>query len=212
VIIGLGILENAYSQTCKFAAMKPSEIDTMEPELLKEARTHLPLIPFDSTDVLIVDRIGKDISGDGMDPNIVGAGPCSPYVKGGISTNRIVILDLTPETHGVALGIGAAHAITKRLFDQIDFDATYVNAITSRGIDYVRVPAITANDREAIRLALRTCIGHDTAKPKIIRISDSLHTETFYVSEALEADAKKKGLEILEGPKEWNFDSDGNLW
>jgi hypothetical protein len=212
VILGLGILENAYSQTCKFAALRPEQIETEEPKLLAEARTHLPLIPFDSTDVLVVDFIGKDISGDGMDPNVTGASSCSPFVTGGINANRTVILDLTPETHGTAIGIGAAHTITRRLFDKIDFDASYVNAITSRGIDFVRIPAITDNDREAVQLALRTCIGHDKDRPRIVRIKDSLHTEVFSISEALEDDARKKGIEILEGPKDWAFNQSGNLW
>ena len=212
IILGFGILENAYSQTCKFAAMKASEIEEKEPLLLEEAKHHLPLIPFDSTDVLVVDKIGKDISGDGMDPNIVGASPCSPFIKGGIDANRTVILDMTEETRGTAMGMGAAHTITRRFFNKLDLDATYVNAITSRGIDYVRIPVIAENDREAIQLALRTCIGHDKDQPRIIRIADSLHTESFFISEALEKEAVKKGLEILEEPKPWPFDKDGNLW
>jgi hypothetical protein len=212
IILGFGILENAYSETCKFAALRASEIEEKEPELLKEARSHLPLIPFDTTDVLVVDRIGKDISGDGMDPNVTGPSPCSPFVSGGISANRTVVLDLTPETHGTAMGMGAAHAITRRLFNKIDFDATYVNAITSRGIDFVRIPAIVDNDREAIQLALRTCVGHDKDNPRIIRITDSLHTETFYISETMRDEAIKKGLEILEGPQDWPFNRDGNIW
>jgi hypothetical protein len=212
VILGFGILENAYCQTCKFVALRPDEIAEKEPGLLEEARTHLPIILFDSTDVLVVDRIGKDISGDGMDPNITGASPCSPWVTGGITANRTAILDLTPATHGAALGIGAAHVITRRLFNKIDYEATYVNAITSRGIDFVRIPAIMESDREAVQLALRTCIGHDPA-PRIIRIADSLHTETIWVSEALEAEARaNKRLEILCGPQNWPFDKDGNLW
>ncbi|MDR0313399.1 MAG: lactate racemase domain-containing protein [Treponema sp.] len=213
IILGFGILENAYSETCKLAAMKPSEIDEKEPELLKEARSHLPLIPFDSADVLVVDRIGKNISGDGMDPNITGASPCSPLIKGGITANRTVILDLTPETHGSAMGMGAAHTTTRRLFNKLNLDATYVNAVTSRGLDFVRIPVITENDKEAIQLALRTCVGADKDKPRIVRISDSLHTETLYISEALADEAKaNKKIEILEGPADWPFDKDGNLW
>ena len=212
-IMGFAILENAYSQTCKFAAMKPSEIETKEPELLKEARGHLPSIPFTNTDILVIDRIGKDISGDGMDPNITGASACSPFISDGIAATRTVILDLTPETHGCAMGIGAAHAITRRLFDKIDYDATYVNAITSRGLDFVRIPLIADSDSEAVRLALRACIGHDSDNPKIGRIADSLHTETLFISGALlnEAKANKK-IEVLEGPFDWPFDRNGNLW
>jgi len=211
VILGFGILENACSQTNKFAALLPDEIEHREPELLKEARSHLPLIPFESTDVLVVDRIGKDISGDGMDPNITGSGPCSPFVKGGINANRTVVLDLTDETHGSAMGVGAAHTITRRLFDKIDFEATYVNAVTARSIDFARIPAIAKNDREAIQLALRTCTGHNKNRPRIVRISDSLHTEIFYISEAMQEEAGEN-LKILEGPSPWPFNQNGNLW
>jgi hypothetical protein len=148
-----------------------------------------------------------------MDPNITGASSCSPWVSGGINANRTAILDLTPETHGTALGIGAAHAITRRLFNKIDYDATYVNAITSRGIDFVRIPAIVENDREAVQLALRTCIGADPERPRIIRIADSIHTETIWISEAMEEKARaNKRLEVLTPPAEWPFNKEGNLW
>jgi hypothetical protein len=212
VVLGFGILENAYGQTCRFAPLRPDEIAAREPVLLEEARSHLPLIPFESADVLVVDRIGKDISGDGMDPNITGPSPCSPWVTGGIRASRTAVLDLTGETHGAALGIGAAHTITRRLFNKIDYEATYVNAVTSRGIDFVRIPCILENDQEAVQLALRTSIGGDPARPRIIRITDSLHTETFGISEALETEAGAKGLEIQSGPEPWPFDKDGNLW
>jgi hypothetical protein len=123
------------------------------------------------------------------------------------------VLDLTEETHGAAMGIGAAHTTTRRLFNKIDYEATYVNAVTSRIIEFVRIPAIAENDREAVQLALRTCIGHDPSRPRIIRIADSLHTETLRVSEALreEAEANPR-LEILSGPEDWPFDKNGNLW
>jgi hypothetical protein len=88
-----------------------------------------------------------------------------------------------------------------------------VNALTSRGVDFVRIPCIVENDREAVQLALRTCIGHDPSRPRIIRIADSLHTETIRISEAMEAEARaNERLEILEGPEDWPFDKDGNLW
>jgi len=212
VILGFGILENAFSETARFVALRPDEIEEREPELLKEARSHLPHIPFDSTDVLVVDRIGKDISGDGMDPNITGSSACSPFVKSGFSAGRTVILDLTQETHGTAIGIGAAHTITRRLFNKIDFDATYVNVATARVLEFARIPVILDNDQEAIQLALRTCVGHDRDKARIIRISDSLHTEIFHISEAMRDEAIKKGLEILEEPADWPFNKKGDLW
>ena len=214
IAIGFGIMENAYCETCKFIALKPQDIEREEPKLLEEARDHLPVLFFRNTDVLVVDRIGKDISGTGMDPNVTGTGYCTPFVtESCITVLRTVILDLTPDTHGNAFGIGAAHSTTKRLFDKIDFDSIYVNAATSRGLDQVKIPCIMDTDKEAIQLALRTCLGNDRKNPKIIRIPDSLHTETIFISEAMmkEAEANKR-IEIIGEPEEWPFDKNGNLW
>jgi hypothetical protein len=213
VVLGLAILENAYGETCKFVALRPDEIDEREPALLEEARSHLPLIPFPEADVLVIDRIGKDISGDGMDPNVTGASPCSPYVSGGLKSQRTVVLDLTQATHGAAVGIGAAHTITRRLFNKIDYEATYVNVITARVLEFVRIPCILDTDREAVQLALRTCTDIDRSRPRIIRIADSLHTETFWISEALRAGAEANPRITLEtGPEPWAFNGEGNLW
>jgi hypothetical protein len=213
IALGFGILENAYSETCEFVALRPDEIEQKEPELLAEARTHLPCIYFKNTDVLVVDRIGKDIAGTGMDPNVTGTSPCTPFItEGGITALRTVILDLTDETHGIAFGMGAAHIITRRLFDKIDYDATYINAVTSRGVDFVRIPFMVDNDREAIQMALRTCIGNDSAHPRIIRIVNSFHTEYIWISEVMYEEAKANPrIEILSEPEVWNFDKDGNL-
>ena len=214
IVLGFGIMENAYSETCKFVALQPNEIEQEEPKLLDEARTHLPRICFKSTDVLVADRIGKDIAGTGLDPNVTGTSPCTPFIaEGGITALRTAILDLTDETHGIAFGIGAAHVITKRLFDKIDYDATYINAVTSRGVDFVRIPLIVDTDREAVQLALRTCIGNDSDHPRIIRITDSFHTEYLRISEAMVQEAKvNPRIEIVSDPEEWGFDKDGNLW
>ena len=214
VILGLGIMENACSETCQLVALRPDEIEEQEPKLLEEARTHLPLIYFKSTDVLVVDRIGKDISGTGMDPNVTGTGPCTPFItEGGITALRTAILDLTDETHGVAFGLGAAHVITKRLFDKMDYEATYVNAVTSRGVELVRIPLIVETDREAVQMALRTCIGNDSDNPRIVRVADSFHTEYIWISEAMVQEAKaNRRVEIVSEPEEWSFDQEGNLW
>jgi hypothetical protein len=213
VILGLAILENAYSETCKLAAIKPDEIERQELKLLTQARDHLPVLFFKNADVLVVDRIGKDISGTGMDPNVTGTGYCTPFVtESCITVQRTVVLDLTPETHGTAFGIGAAHTTTKRLFDKIDFDATYVNAVTSRGLDQVKIPCVMDNDREAVQLALRTCFGIDRDRPRIIRVSDSLHTETVWLSEVMRQEAEmNKRIEVLGEPEDWPFDANGNL-
>jgi len=214
VVLGLGIMENAYCETCKFIGLKPEDIETEEPKLLKEARDHLPILYFKNTDVLVVDRIGKDISGTGMDPNVTGTGYCTPFVtESCISVLRTVVLDLTPDTHGNAFGIGAAHSTTKRLFGKLDFDSMYVNATTSRGLDQVKIPCVMDTDKEAIQLALRTCLGIDKDNPRIIRIPDSLHTETIWVSQAMLQEAKANSrIEVIGEPEAWSFDASGNLW
>jgi len=214
IILGLGIMENAYSETCKFIALPRGEIEKEEPALLDEARRHLPLISFKSTDVLVVERIGKDVAGTGMDPNVTGTGPCTPFIsEGGIIALRTAILDLTDETHGIAFGMGAAHVITRRLFNKIDYEATYINAVTSRGLELVRIPLIVDSDREAVQMALRTCIGHDSNRPRIIRVANSFHTEHIWISEAMVEEANTNPqVEILSDPEEWAFDKHGNLW
>jgi hypothetical protein len=214
VILGFVILENAYCETSKFVALRPDEIEGKEPGLLEEARGHLPLIYIKNTDVLVVERIGKNIAGTGMDPNVTGTGPCTPFItEGGITALRTAILDLTPETHGTAFGMGAAHVVTRRLFNKIDYEATYVNAVTSRGLELIRIPCIVETDREAVQLALRTCTGNDKDKPRIIRIPDSLHTDTIWISEAMKEEAAANPrLQIINGPEPWPFNKDGNLW
>ncbi|WP_245535025.1 lactate racemase domain-containing protein [Leadbettera azotonutricia] len=213
IALGLGIMENAYYETCKITALEPEEFEAQEPILLEEARSHLPIIQFDSTDVLVVDRIGKDISGDGMDPNITGASPCSPHITGGIKAQRTVILDLTTATHGAAFGIGATHTITRRLFNKIDYEATYINAITCTVLDFVRIPLILDTDREAIQLAVRTCNGIDKQQPRIVRVADRVHTHEIWISEGMKEEAEKNPhLEILSPPEACSFDKDGNLW
>jgi len=110
-------------------------------------------------------------------------------------------------------GMGAAHIITKRLFDKIDYDATYVNAITSRGVELVRIPFIVDSDREAVQMALRTCIGNDSDHPRVIRVANSFHTEYIRISEAMYEEAKENPqIEIIGEPEEWGFDKHGNLW
>lgn len=211
VFCGVGIVENAKEQTWKIAVLNPEEIIEKEPLYLEEARSRMPGIPFTDLDVLIVDRIGKDISGDGMDPNITGTF-CSPYVEGGIRVNHVVVLNLTEASHGCAIGIGMADFITKRLYEKIDLEATYPNAITSKMVVQAKIPMILSNDREAIQIALKTCCGIERRKPRIVRIHDTLHLEKIWISEALRKEADCiENLHVVNGPVPFTFDCEGNL-
>jgi hypothetical protein len=212
ILFGVALVENSYDETSKIIALKKEEISEKEPELLLEAKRLMPKIKFEKFDILIVDQIGKNISGDGMDPNIT-ATYCTPYASGGPEIQRVVVLDLTEETHGNAVGMGMADYTTKRLFEKVDLEKTYPNALTSTVPHTVKIPMILKSDREAISAALKTCTDIDKRNPKIVRIKNSLHLEEIYISEALLEEAKKDhGIEILEDPKYLEFDEKGNLF
>lgn len=212
ILFGLATLENAFDETCKVVALTKEEIPQKEPELLLEAKALMPRILFDETDVLIVDKIGKNFSGDGMDPNITGSF-CTPYASGGIKSQRIVVLDLSDETHGNAVGMGMADFSTKRLFEKADLEKSYPNGLTSTVVMNIKVPVLLKNDREAIQAAIKTCNEIDKKNAAIVRIPNSLHIEYIHISEALYEKAKTlSGIEILEEPKSMVFDEQGNLW
>jgi len=211
IAFGLGIMENAYDETSRMVAIPKEKIMSEEPELLLEAKENLPQILFDNCDVLIVDEIGKNISGTGMDTNIVRrftseAIVCNPLAQ------RIVALDLTKETHGNANGIGLADVCTRRLYEKIDFYGTYPNPLTSRVLMSVKIPMVMDNDRQAIKAAVKTCFDIDYNDVRIIRIKNTLKLEEIYVSENLLDEAKgNTRINILSEPEEMPFDEKGNL-
>lgn len=211
VICGLGLIENAFDDTNKIVGLTNEEIPEKEPALLLEAKALMGKLLFDTADVVVVDRIGKNVSGDGMDPNVTGTFG-TPYAKGGIGAKRVVVLDLTEETHGNANGVGMADVTTKRLVDKANWEITYPNAITSTVISMVKIPAFMKNDKEAIQLGLRICNETDKENPRMIRIKDTMHLEYIYISEALLEEAKQNpSIEIVGEIEEWPFDENGNL-
>jgi len=213
VAMGLAIIENAYHETCRFEALTPQEIIEKEPALLEYAKSRMAKILIDSCDVLVVDQIGKEISGDGMDPNITGTSSVTPYITGGLKAQRTVILSLTKETHGSAVGTGLSHAITRRLFNEIDFDATYVNSLTARSVDILKIPAILDTDKEAIQFAVLSAADVDLNNPRIIRILDTMHIEKIFISEAMRSEAEKNSdVEILGSAAPFSFNNEGNLF
>ena len=213
VICALGILENAYGQTAKISALKPAEIESQEKDLLQLSKKMMAKLPFDEIDLLIVDEMGKDISGVGIDPNITGRNrdllgvfPHPMQVK------RLFVRDLTDGSKGNATGIGLADITTKRLVDKIDYTATYKNCITGISPEKAAVPMHFGNDRDAIEVALG-CVGLVTsAKSKIVRIKNTLRLDILEVSEAYaETFQQRPDLEIIAGPNRMEFNSENNL-
>ncbi len=212
VIGAVGLVENAFDQTCKIKGMLKEEIYEEEPKLLAYSKERLGCIYFDNIDVLVVDRIGKDISGDGMDPNITGRFAV-PYIEGDRKVQHIAVLDLTDETHGNCNGIGLADVTTKRLVDRIDVDSTFPNVCTSTVLSTPKVPLFTHTDKECIQIALKTCNYIDRENPRVVRIQDTMHLEEIYISEAMLEEAKAcPQVEVLTSSGGWGFNEAGNLW
>lgn len=213
IIGGLGIVENSKEQTANIRAALPEKLMQVDSELLLEAKSMLPQIPFDEFDVLIVDEMGKNISGTGMDVNVIGRmyklgepEPERPRI------NRIAVLDLTEASHGNALGMGLADVTTERFHNKIDFAATYANVIAAGVLERGRTPVSVKNDQEAIRIALASIPGLAPEKARLIRIKNTLELEEFLISETLLSEAASNpDLEIKEPSVELKFDQEGNL-
>jgi len=217
ILLGLAEVENAYHEIAIVKALEPDEIEREEMKLLEKAKELLARLPFKEIDVLIVEEIGKNISGEGMDTNVTGrfwlpgeSDPKAPKIK------RIVVLDLSKETHGNAIGIGLADLTTKRMVSKIDYDATFVNCLTAGSPETARIPVFLPNDRDSIAMALRACGPGDPRKAKVIRIRNTLELERFWISEALAEMVKAdkelfEKIEFLSEPREMQFDVLGTL-
>jgi hypothetical protein len=212
ILFGLAIVENSLDETYRIEAIAGHAIESREPALLAEARRLMPTIPFAEFDVLVVDTIGKNFSGDGADPNVTGT-YCTPYASGGPRIQRYVVLDVSEESHGNSLGVGMADITTARLLGKTDYDAMYSNALTNRVLNNIRIPLVMQNDRLALQAAVFTCIDIDTLRPRIVRISNTSHIDTFSVSEALLEEARANAsIEVLESPGVLVFNQEGNLF
>jgi len=208
ILLGLGVVENACDETLKVRALPAAAIPDEEPGLLELARANMPRLPVDELDILVVDEMGKNISGLGLDPNVVGRlgirgqpEPIRPRIA------LIVVRELTDESRGNAVGMGLADIITRRLFAKIDFAATYENALTSTFTERAKVPMIAETDRQAIQFALQALRGTAPAGLRIVRIRNTLHLEEMLVSPAvLDSLTGRSGVEVIGPAGPW-FDT-----
>ncbi|MCF7949275.1 MAG: lactate racemase domain-containing protein [Spirochaetia bacterium] len=211
ILFGVAVVENGLDEPHTIEAIPPVSIPSREPELLKLSQHLMARIPFDHIDILVVDRIGKDISGDGMDPNVTGSF-ATPFSGGGPEVSRYVVLDITPESRGNGLGIGMTDFSTKRVFDQLDFDAMYPNSLTSTVPEPSRLPLIMGDDCTAIKAAVHTTNISEAQKIRMVRIVDSSHLSRFMVSEALLPEVRQnRDLQVKEEPHPLEFDENGVL-
>ncbi|RDW21887.1 hypothetical protein CWR48_02285 [Oceanobacillus arenosus] len=212
ILFGVATVENAFDKVAKIEVLKPEEVEERETELLKLAKNLLPKLLFDQIDVLVIDEIGKNISGDGMDPNITGRYP-TPYAHGGPDVTKMVVLDLTPEAEGNANGIGTADFTTQRLVDKMDKEATYANGLTSTVVGPTHISTTLPTDKQAIQAAIKTCNILDFTKAKVVRIKNTLKLSEIEVSETfLDYVKENKNIEQISEPYEFGFDDEGNLF
>ncbi|MBO7668234.1 MAG: hypothetical protein J6T26_07215, partial [Firmicutes bacterium] len=197
---GLALVENAYDRTCKVLALPAQGLVEAEKELVKTAKDRMPFIRLREADVIVCRRIGKDISGAGFDPNILGRSTAlTSYVLPVPRYQRLVLCGLTEGSHGNGIGVGQFDVVTRRVAEEIDWEATYANAIACNCPGDAALPCVAEDEDAALRIALKCCRGIDREQPRIIRIEDTLHLEYIEVSEALlPAVAADPDLELAE--------------
>jgi len=213
VLLGVGIVENAHDQTAVIEVMPSDQIASREPVLQEKAKRLMPQLYFDEIDVLIIDEMGKNISGAGFDPNITGRNRRFVKWNFGPKVKKIVVLGLTEETHGNATGMGGADIITMRLFREIDIPSTYANIITSMNLDGGAIPIVMNTEREAIQLAVKTVVRVKPENCRIVRIRNTLDIAQIQVSEPLltEVRAQPEQFQIASPATAFAFDTQGRL-
>ena len=213
ILCGLGLVENGYDQTAVIAALSPEELEEREKELLVLAKKMMPRLPFNEIDLLIIDEMGKDISGTGIDPNITGRNrDILGVFPHAVNAKRLFVRDLTPSSDGNANGIGFADVTTQRLVDKIDRLSTYMNCITGISLEKAAIPMHFETDRECIEVALGSVGLTPPERSRVVRIKNTLQVDEIEVSEIYEDEiTHRPDLEILEGPRPMSFDDGGNL-
>jgi hypothetical protein len=208
---GLALVENGHARLSRVEAVAAARIPERERELLRIARDRMARLPVDALDVLVLDRIGKDVSGLGMDSNVVGR-----YYGGHTGLppriQRIVVRGLTEETEGNAVGVGMADVVLRRLVGGMDARTTYMNCITAKTPEGARIALTVDTDREALGVSLACCVRVTAETARIIRARDTKHLENLYVSAPLLTELDRRGVvEVIEPPHPIGFDAGGML-
>jgi len=206
-LFSVSIVENAYEETYKIEIIPKTDVLTLEREkaLLQESKSIMGKILLPKFDVLVIEEIGKNISGDGQDPNVTGL-YITKYASGGPEFQTSCIFDLTEESHGNANGLGPADVITQKLFKKIDFISMYTNAFTSTESVTVKIPMVAATPEDALRIAVKMCNGIEPCQHKIVWIKNTLELSEIIISEPLLSEAEANpNIEIISKPETLSF-------
>ncbi len=213
VIGGVGIVQNAYDEICTIEAATAEKLLDLDARLLEEAKAKIPKFKFQDLDLLIIDQIGKEISGFGADPNVTGrTNGIAEDFQGVLNLNKLFIAGLTEQTHHNGAGIGGADITTRRCLNSIDWTSTWTNIITSSRIKGACIPMYMNTDQEAIRLGIRSCTAADFSHIRVARIKNTLELNEILVSPALYKTIKDRAdVELLQEAREMAFDEEGFL-
>jgi Lactate racemase N-terminal domain len=207
-IFGLALIEDGYHRLARIQALAGQQIAAREPELFKLSRAWMPALPFNRIDALIIDEMGKNISGSGMDPNVIGR---REGLRPRQEARAIYVRSLTSETHGNAIGVGMADVVSDRLVKEIDKISTYTNALAAMAPSSVRVPMHFANDLECLSAALRIA-GADPAEARILRVRNTLALDRFVASSAYATEiAERDDLTVIQSSVDWRFNDKGDF-
>jgi hypothetical protein len=212
MLAGVALLEDPHHRLARVEIVPAAEIEASEPALLAQARSWMPCLPFPEVDILILDEIGKNISGAGMDTNVVGRGVDGmPFLSARSRAKNIYVRGLTPESHGNAVGVGLAEVVRSRVIDEMDSRAMYTNALSAMTPATVRAPMHFDSDAECLKAILRVS-GADPERPRIVRVRNTLAVDRFVASEAYAAEvAERDDLTVVVPPRPWTLDAQGNF-
>ncbi|MEI7554835.1 lactate racemase domain-containing protein [Candidatus Chlorohelix sp.] len=215
VLAGFASIEDGYHNATRIIGVEPENFLRTEIELLKEAKHYMPKLPLKQFDILVVDQIGKNISGSGMDSNVVGRvrlPGLNAFPEPDIQV--IIALDMTEESHGNAVGVGLADLTVRRLVNKVDYHATYTNVLTGNGPQHGAIPVTLESDKEAIQTASKYLLPPmNPSDIKMMRIRNTLTLDVLQVSEAVLRQLQSlDGIEIITELAEIEFDSSGSLF
>ena len=213
ILFGVGLVENADEEMMHIELISPDKFFDRDASLLKLAQESMPKLLFKEMDVLVIDEIGKNISGAGLDPNVTGRTSSNmPGFNSGPPIQRIIVRDLTEVTEGNATGIGVADVTTQRVVNKMDWTKTYLNVVTAGVLDGAKLPIVADTDRDAIGIGIRGCPGVDSDRARIVRIRNTLEMTSVWATETMIPEIEENSrLELTSDPFECMFDDKGAI-